>query len=116
MLCFWRAFWAEVPPQFFATTEAARFADFLDETELKLPRLRDVLAFERALLATAMDDQPRVVKFTSDPLPLLRALAEGKLPDIVGREGDFEIEVTPDQLVPDEGGPVLRWGQTAGSH
>lgn len=110
------AFWDKVPPQFYATTEAGRFLDFLEQTELAVPRLRDVVAFERALMATAMDDQPRVVRFNADLLPLLRALAEGKLPEVAGREGDFEIEVTPDDLAGESGNAMLRWGQSAPSH
>jgi uncharacterized protein (UPF0276 family) len=111
-----RAFWAKVPPQFYATTEAAKFLEFMRETDLKVPRLRDVMDFEQALLATAMDDRPRVVSYTVDLLPLLRALAEGRLPDTPGREGSFEIEVTPDQLVPGGDGPVLTWGQSSQSN
>jgi hypothetical protein len=29
-------------------------------------------------------------------LPVLRALAEGRLPDVIPQEGDYEIELTPD--------------------
>jgi hypothetical protein len=53
------------------------------------------LEFERAILATLIDDQPRIVTFAFNPLPLLRALAEGHLPNEIGQAGDFEIEVTP---------------------
>ena len=102
------AFWEEVPPQFYATTEAEKFAGFLDRLDLQVPQLSKVLAFERALLATAMDDQPRVVPFDFDPVPLLRALAEGRLPEIAGKPGSFEIEVTPDSVA-DEDGLSLTW-------
>jgi hypothetical protein len=97
------AFWEQVPPQFYATTEAEKFADFLARLDLKVPQLAKVLAFERALLATAMDDQPRVVQFDFDPIPLLRALAEGRLPEIAGKPGSFEIEVTPDRVAAEDG-------------
>jgi hypothetical protein len=40
-----------------------------------------------------MDGQSRVVRFSSDPFPLLRALADGRLPDIIPEEGDYEIEL-----------------------
>ena len=102
------AFWEKTPPQFYATTEAEKFAEFLEGLNLRVPHLGRVLAFERALLATAMDDQPRIVPFDADPLPLLRALAEGRLPDIVGQEGSFEVEVTPD-TVAGESGVELKW-------
>jgi hypothetical protein len=91
-------FWSKTPPQQFASSEAEAFAAYLESIDLKLPHLGKVLEFERAVLATLMDDQPRVVTFQFDPLPLLRALAEGRLPDITGRVGQFEIEVTADNL------------------
>jgi len=55
-----------------------------------------ILEFEEATLATLADDQPRIVKFDVEPLPLLRALAEGRLPNEAGQSGDFEIELTGD--------------------
>jgi len=88
-------FWAKTPPQPFASSEATAFADYLEALNLKVPQLAKVLQFERAVMATLMDDQPRVITFDLDPLPLLRALAEGHLPDIPGQPGRFEIEVTP---------------------
>lgn len=33
-----------------------------------------------------------------EPLPLLRVLAEGRLPDEPGQAGVYEIELTPDEL------------------
>jgi hypothetical protein len=42
-----------------------------------------------------IDGQPRIVAFDIDPLPMLRALAEGRLTDIPGEPVDYEIEVTP---------------------
>jgi len=91
-------FWSKTPPQQFASSEAEAFAMYLESVDLKLPQLAKILEFERAVLATLMDDQPRVTAFDFDPLPLLRALAEGRLPDIPGRLGHFEIEVTADNL------------------
>jgi hypothetical protein len=87
-------FWSKTPPQQFASSEAEAFADYLDALALKVPQLTKVLEFERAVLATLMDDQPRVVAFDSDPLPMFRALAEGRLAE-PGQPGRFEIEVTP---------------------
>lgn len=89
-------FWRSHPPQLFAGTEADVFADYLVALDLKLPHLSEVLAFEQAVLATLVDDQSRVVTFDFDPLPLFRALAEGRLPEQPGQPGLFEIEVTAD--------------------
>jgi len=91
-------FWSKTPPQQFASSEAEAFAMYLASIDLKLPQLAKILEFERAVLATLTDDEPRVTTFEFDPLPLLRALAEGRLPDIPGRPGQFEIEVTADNV------------------
>lgn len=89
-------FWRSHSPQLFAGTEADVFADYLVALDLQLPHLAEILAFEQAVLATLVDDQSRVVAFDFDPLPLFRALAEGRLPEQPGQSGLFEIEVTAD--------------------
>jgi hypothetical protein len=66
----------------------------LEALDVRVPQLAEVLQFERAVLATLMDDQPRVIAFAFDPLPLLRGLAEGRLTEETARLGRFEIEVT----------------------
>jgi uncharacterized protein len=92
-------FWSQTPPQLFASSEAEAFATYLEELDLKVPQLNKVLEFERAVMATLMDDAPRVVTFDFDPLPLLRGLAEGRLTKETGKLGRFEIEVTGDGLL-----------------
>jgi hypothetical protein len=46
-------------------------------------------------MQTLLDEEARVVSFSCDPLPLLRALGEGRLPEMI-LPGEFEIEVTPE--------------------
>jgi hypothetical protein len=89
-------FWSRTPPQMYASLEASAFGDYLTGLDLKVPQLAGVLAFERALVDTLCDDVPRVVAFDVDPLPLLLALADGRLPTEPGQHGRYEIEVTPD--------------------
>lgn len=84
----------KVPPQSYGSLEAEGFGNYLRSVNLQIPHLAKVLEFEQATLATLTDDQTRIVKFDIEPLPLLRALAEGRLPSDVGRQGDFEIELT----------------------
>ena len=84
----------KVPPQLYGSLEAEAFAGYLRSLSLAVPHLAKVLEFEEATLATLTDDHPRVVKFDVEPLPLLRALAEGRLPSEPGQQGDFEIELT----------------------
>lgn len=89
-------FWEKHPPELYASDEGEKFADYLEKLDLKVPQLAKLLEFERAVLATLLDDQTRLVKFEFDPLPLLRGLAEGRLPDMVSPKGSFEIEITAD--------------------
>lgn len=89
-------FWSQTPPRQFAASEAEAFGDFLATKNLRLPQLQSILALERATVRTLVDGRSRVVRFTVEPLPMLRALAEGRLLAEPGREGDYEIEVTSD--------------------
>ena len=90
------SYWLEHPPQLYASAEAAGFADHLRKLDLGVPHLDELLRFEEATTATLTDGQTRVVKFSAEPLPLLRALADGRLPDEPPQPGNFEIELTPD--------------------
>jgi uncharacterized protein len=87
-------FWRTAPPSQFAGTEADAFATYLGDKGLRLPQLQNVLAFERASLATMRDGETRVVSFNIDPMPLLRGLLDGELLVDLGDPGDYEIEVT----------------------
>jgi hypothetical protein len=86
-------FWTHEPPRAFAASEAEAFMAYLRRRELRLPQLAKVLEFEKAAMDTLLDGKSRVVHFAADPFPLLRALAEGRLPDIIPQEGDYEIEL-----------------------
>ena len=85
-----------VTPQMFAATEARAFAQFIQELGVSVPQLAEVLEFELAVLETLLDGRTRLVRFEFDPLPMLLALGDGRLPDEPGRSGLFEIEITPD--------------------
>jgi hypothetical protein len=45
---------------------------------------------------TLIDMKARVVQFPFEPMPLLRALADERIPDQILQEGQFEIEILPD--------------------
>lgn len=87
-------FWSRTPPHQFAGTEADAFADYLVAKNIRVPQLQSILAFERATLATLRDGKPHVVRFNVDPLPMLRALADGILLQDPGAPGEYEIEIT----------------------
>ena len=91
-------YWSKTPPQMYAAVEAEAFARYLAELDLKVPHLDKLLEFERAATATLTDGIARVVQFDFEPLPLLRAIAEGRLPTEAGQPGEYEIEITPDGL------------------
>lgn len=89
-------FWDQFPPNQYASEEALNFASFLKAINLQLPNLYSILDFEESTLKTLLDNKTRVVSFTHDPFPLLRALADGKLETMQRQEGNYEIEITPD--------------------
>ena len=90
------SYWLATPPQMYASLEAEAFAHHLEQLDLRVPHLTEVLRFEQAVTATLVDGQTRVVAFEFEPLPLLRALAEGRLLDEPPQAGQFEIELTAD--------------------
>ena len=83
-------------PRLYAALEAEAFADHLLRRCFAVPHLHQVLHYELALARTLIDGQPRVVPFDVEPMPLLRALAEGRLPNEVLQAGRFEVELLPD--------------------
>lgn len=90
-------FWKTHPPQPFALDEAEAFAAFLRERRPYVPFLSEVLEYDRAVIAVALDGEERSIPFGADPLPLLGALGAGRRPTQVAT-GNFEVRLTPDQL------------------
>jgi uncharacterized protein (UPF0276 family) len=89
-------FWQHHPPRQHAAAEAESFMDYLREKDVQWPQLAKVMEFEKAAMEALLSGQPKVVKFAADPFPMLRALTEGKLPEVIPQEGDFEIELKPE--------------------
>jgi uncharacterized protein (UPF0276 family) len=88
-------FWKSHAPQPFALDEAKAFAGFLREQKPYVPFLPEVLAYDCAVIAVALDGEERRVPFGADPLPLLRALGAGRRPTEITK-GKYEIRLTPD--------------------
>ena len=65
-----------------------------------MPFLPEVLDYDCAVIAVALDGEERSVPFGADPLPLLRALGAGRRPPEITR-GTFEIRLTPDLVEAD---------------
>ncbi len=95
-------FWRMHPPQAFALDEAEAFAAFLLQEKPYVPFLSEVLEYDRAVIAVALDGEERSIAFRADPLPLLRALGAGRRPTEIA-SGEFEVRLTPD-LVNEDGG------------
>ncbi len=89
-------YFAKVQPQMYGGLEAEKFADYLEQASIPLPYLAKLVEFELAIAATLLDDEARIVEFEFEPLPLLRALAAGRLPETPAERGRFEIELTAD--------------------
>jgi uncharacterized protein len=83
-------------PQLVQVLEIEPQTMWLKILDLQVPHLAKVLEFEQAVMATLADDHVRVVHFDFEPMPLLRALAEGRRPDGPLQPGNFGIELTPD--------------------
>ncbi len=87
---------AHHPPALSATLEARAFVEHVKERGWQIPLLAELLGYELAVAQTLSDGQPRVVSFPVEPLPLLWALAEGRIPEEDLRQGHYEIEIQPD--------------------
>jgi uncharacterized protein len=94
------AFWKLHPPERFACDEAATFAAFLREQKPYVPFLPEVLEYDRAVIDVALNGEERLIPFSTDPLPLLRALGAGRRPTAIAT-GNFEVRLTPDHVVAD---------------
>jgi uncharacterized protein len=75
------SYFTACPPRLFKVDEAAAFEHFLGEVRNDVDGLDDVLSFERAAHRATLEHQQQTVHYSSDPMPLLRALSEGRLPD-----------------------------------
>lgn len=89
-------FVAASPPLMFAILEAEAFARFVEGRRLDITYLHEVLSYELAVAQTIIDMQTRIVTFSVEPLPLLRALADASLPKVHLKAGHYEIEIQPD--------------------
>jgi hypothetical protein len=88
------------PADPFVAVECDRFARFLSarEPESAQPELlRDVLRFERALLAATLRGETSQVSFERDPASVFEALEQGRLPERAPRSPvTFTVGAAPD--------------------
>ncbi len=86
------AYWKREAPLPAAPLEALRFGRHLAALALDIPYFTEVLEYERAVIASGLDGEKRVVSFQHDPEVVLRALAKGRLPGDPAR-GFYGVEV-----------------------
>ncbi len=86
-------FWLKFPPEPFASDEALAFSGYMADLKLPVPHLAKILEYEIAAVGSLSSGTSHVVKFEFDPIPLLRALSDGRLPDVLGAPGKYEIEL-----------------------
>jgi uncharacterized protein (UPF0276 family) len=89
-------FFRQNTPELFGSREAAHFGQFLRRHSISVRGFDSILEFELATIQTLMDQQSRTVVFPFDPMPVLRALGEGRIPE-VWIEQETEIQITPDE-------------------
>jgi len=103
---------AKTTPQMYAGLEAEEFGAYLRALDLNVPHLAKVVEFELAAMASVVDDKTRVIHFDFEPIPLLRALAESRLPEVIGEAGDYEIAIASDGPIESSG---LNLGEVRGA-
>lgn len=74
------AFWQQSFPKAFVPDEVRQFARYLKKQQLDVPNLAEVINYELAFITSLQTGKVKKVRFSTDPISLLNALAEGKLP------------------------------------
>jgi uncharacterized protein len=83
-------FWKTSTPEPFASTEGANFISFVESSGTSVPGLHEIIAFEKAYIATLIDGKERIISFPFDPLSFMKALGEGRKPHKI-YEGNYEL-------------------------
>ena len=92
-------YWSRVTPRMYASSEADSFSNYLIALDLKVPHLAKLVELDQAVMDVNINGVTRIVHFDFEPLPLLRAISEGRLPEEPPEAGSFEIEITPDSTI-----------------
>ncbi|WP_369977396.1 DUF692 domain-containing protein [Xanthomonas bundabergensis] len=87
------AYAAAQPPRQFASSEALGFLEHVQRAAPAIPRLAQVVMFESAVIHSALCGDTRTVAFDGDPVPLLTALAERRVPPPTQAPGSVTIEL-----------------------
>jgi uncharacterized protein len=83
-------FWKTSTPEPFASTEGANFIRYVEASDISVPGLHEIIAFEKAYISTLIDGEERIISFPFDPLSFMKALGEGRKPHKI-YEGNYEL-------------------------
>ncbi len=90
-------FAAQQRPRLFGGSEAEAFGEFLLQEQPAIVYLAEVVAFELAVIRSRTRGLTTVVRFAYDPLVVLRALTEFRLPGELPVES-WSVMVGPDEI------------------
>lgn len=86
-------FWEENNPRLFTVDEATEFAEFAIARHTGIPHLAELAAYDLANRRVLDGGEQENVRFTTDPVALLDALAAGRLPE-GNPPGEYEVVLT----------------------
>jgi len=84
-------------PKPFASSEAKQFAHYIRTKQLDISDLDAIIKFELSVISTLLDHKHRIVNFNHEPIVILKAITENRLPNI-SKKGNFEIEITSETI------------------
>jgi hypothetical protein len=87
------SFWQKSFPRAFVPDEVRQFSRYLKKQQLDVPNLAEVIRYELAFITSLETGKTKKVRFSCDPIPLLNALSEGKLPQSL-TAGNYLLEVS----------------------
>lgn len=91
-----QSFWQKSFPKAFVPDEVRQFSRYLIKQQLDVPHLAEVIRYELAFITSLETGKIQKVHFSSDPIPLLNALSEGRLPQSLAG-GNYLLEVSATQ-------------------
>ena len=90
-------YWRRTAPELFASDEALGFAKYLEEKCLQIPFLKEVLAFEKAVLLSVIQQRKGMITCNYDLFTVLDSLRDRKKP-VSPKNGLFKVEISLDKI------------------
>lgn len=90
-------YFKDFAPEPFASDEALGFIRYLEEKNLTIPYLREILAFEKAVLLSTVEGRMETLWFDYDLLSVVNSLQDRTIPS-PPKKGAFKLEVNSDTI------------------